>query len=323
VVKVVSLLMGAMLLICPVTAQAKDEIVDRILVKVNDSIVTQYDLDQEMRPIYAQIKDRTLSAQEQAQVREMRKKAVDNLVNDILIQQEVNRFSINVSEEDMDKEIERVRNERGLSLEEFENVVAKDGMTLDEFRVHLKKLLEKQELIGHMVTSKVVVTDSEVQDEYDSRKDDYSLGKMVELAIILLPDDVSPVEVRERITSGEITFAEAVAKYSVGPGKDSGGSIGELSWEDLADEWQEALEGVSQGGVSTPLTIQGHQALLSPVKLNEDRMVPLEDVRDNIFRDLMQKKRETLFTDYFEKLKKSAVIIYMDDSLKPDNGVSQ
>ena len=161
-VKVVSLLMGAMLLICPVTAQAKDEIVDRILVKVNDSIVTQYDLDQEMRPIYDQIKGRTLSAQEQAQVREMRKKAVDNLVNDILIQQEVKRFSINISEEDMDKEIEHVRNERGLTLEEFEKVVAKDGLTLDEFRVHLKKLLEKQELIGHMVNSKVVVTDSEI-----------------------------------------------------------------------------------------------------------------------------------------------------------------
>jgi peptidyl-prolyl cis-trans isomerase SurA len=306
-----------------VTAQAKDEIVDRILVKINDSIVTQYDLDQEMRPIYAQIKGRTLSAQEQAQVREMRKKAVDNLVNDVLIQQEVKRFSIDISEEDMDKEIEHVRNERGLTLEEFEKVVAKDGLTLAEFRVHLKKLLEKQELIGHMVNSKVVVTDSEVQDEYESRKDDYSLGKMVELAIILLPDDVSPVEVRERITSGEITFAEAVAKYSVGPGKDSGGSIGELSWEDLADEWQEALAGVAQGGVSTPLTIQGHQALLSPVKLNDDRMVPLEDVRNDIFKELMQKKRETLFTDYFEKLKKSAVIIYMDDSLKPDNGVSQ
>jgi peptidyl-prolyl cis-trans isomerase SurA len=312
-----------MLLICSVTAQAEDTVVDRILVKVNDSIVTQYDLDQAMKPVYDKIKDRKLSAREQAQVRQLRGQALDKLVNDILIQQEIKRFSIDISEENMDKEIERVRNDRGLTLEEFEKVVAKDGLTMEEFRSRLKKLLEKQELIGHMVNSKVVVTDSEVQDEYESRKDDYSLGKMVELAIILLPDDVSPVEVRERITSGEITFAEAVAKYSVGPGKDSGGSIGELSWEDLADEWQEALAGVAQGGVSTPLTIQGHQALLSPVKLNDDRMVPLEDVRNDIFKELMQKKRETLFTDYFEKLKKSAVIIYMDDSLKPDNGVSQ
>jgi len=323
VVKFFSVLLGAMLLICPLTAQAKDMVVDRILVKINDSIITQYDLDQAMKPVYDQIKDRKLSAKEQAQVQELRKQALDSLVNDNLIQQEIKRFSIDVSEENMDKEIERVRNERGLTLEEFEKVVAEDGLTLEDFRDKLKKLLEKQELIGHMVNSKVVVTDSEIQAEYDARRDDYSMGKMVELAIILLPSDVSPVEVRERVTSGEMTFADAVAKYSVGPGKESGGSIGGLSWQDLAEEWKSALDGVAQGGVSAPLTIQGHEALLSPIKINDDRMVPLEDVRDDIYKELMQKKRETVFTDYFEKLKKSAVIIYMDDSLKPDNGVSQ
>ena len=322
-VKVLSVLLGAMLLICPLSAQAKEGVVDRILVKINDSIITQYDLDQEMKPVYDKIKDRKLNAKEQAQLQQLRKQALDNLINDILIQQEINRFSIDVSEENLDKEIERVRNERGLSLEEFEKVVAEDGLSMEEFRARLKKLLEKQELIGHMVNSKVVVTDSEIQEEYDSRKDDYSMGKMVELAIILLPSDISPVEVRERISDGEMTFADAVAKYSVGPGKDSGGSIGELSWQDLADDWKSALDGVAQGGVSEPLTIQDHQALLSPIKINDDRMVPLQDVRDDIYKELMQKKRETVFTDYFEKLKKSAVIIYMDDSLKPDNGVTQ
>ncbi|EGB13581.1 SurA domain-containing protein [Pseudodesulfovibrio mercurii] len=322
-VKVVSLLLGAMLLICPLTAQAEDVVVDRILVKINDSIVTQYDLDQEMKPVYDQIKDRKLTAREQTQLEGLRRQALDKLVNDVLIQQEIKRFSVEVSDENIDKEIERVRTERKLTLEEFQQMVAQDGLSMEEFRSRLKKLLEKQELIGHMVNSKVVVTDSEIQQEYEARKDDYSMGKMVELAIILLPSEVSPVEVRERITSGEMTFAEAVAKYSVGPGKESGGSIGELSWEDLADDWQNALKGVSVGGVSTPLTIQNHQALLSPVKINEDRIVPLEDVRDDIYKDLMQKKRETVFTDYFNKLKQSAVIIYMDDAPKTDNGVTQ
>ncbi len=312
-----------MLLVCPLTAWSEDVVVDRILVKINDSIVTQYDLDQELKPLYQQIKDRQLSPKEQAQVQEMKRKALDGLVNDVLIQQEVNRFSILISDDILDKEIERVRNERGLTLEEFEEVVAKDGLSMEEFRTRLKKLLEKQELIGHMVTNKVVVTDSEIQEAYDARKDDYSMGKMVELAIILLPSDVSAVEVKERIANGEMTFAEAVAKYSVGPGKDSGGSIGDLSWDDLADEWTVALQGVAQGGVSAPLIIQEHEALLSPVKIAEDRMVPLEDVRNDLFRELMQKKQETVFTDYFEKLKNSSVIIYMDDSFKPDNGVTQ
>lgn len=174
-----------------------------------------------------------------------------------------------------------------------------------------------------MVTSKVLVTDSEIQEEYEARHEDYRLDKMVELAIILLPSDISAVEVRETILDGDLTFAEAVEKYSVGPGKDTGGSIGELSYVDLAEEWKESLNGVEAGGVGTPLTIQGKEALLSPVTISEDEMVPLDDVRDDLYKQMMQQKRETLFTEYFEKLKQSSVIIYMDKSLEPDNGVSQ
>ncbi|WP_316900742.1 SurA N-terminal domain-containing protein [Pseudodesulfovibrio indicus] len=322
-VKVLSLLMGAMLMIWPAVSQANDTVINRILVKINDSIITQYDLDEEMKPVLDKIGDRQLSAKEQQQLEELRKQALENLVNDILIQQEVNRFGIDVTDEVMDKEIERVRKERELTLDEFEQAVKDDGLTMEEFRTRLKGILEKQELIGHMVNSKVLVTDTEIQDEYEARKGDYSMDKMVELAIILLPPEKSAVEVRDEIESGDVTFAEAVTKYSVGPGKEQGGSIGELSWNDLAQEWKDSLQGVKQGGVGQPLTIQGREALLSPMKIDEDKMVPLEEVRDGIYDDLMQKKRETVFTEYFEKLKRSSVIVYMDDSLKPDNGVAQ
>lgn len=322
-VKVFSLLMGAMLLIWPAGVRAQDGVINRILVKINDSIITQYDLDEEMRPVLQKIGDRQLSERERQQLGELRRQALDNLVNDVLIQQEVNRFGIDVNDEIMDKEIERVRKGREMSLEEFEQTVKEDGLTMEEFRARLKAILEKQELIGHMVSSKVLVTDTEIQDEYEARKDDYSLDKMVELAILLLPPELSATEVRDQIDSGEMTFAEAVSKYSVGPGKEQGGSIGELSWNDLAQEWKDSLRGVKQGGVGQPLIIQDREALLSPVKIAEDQLVPLEEVRDTIFNDLMQKKRETLFTDYFEKLKSRSVIVYMDDSLKPDNGVVQ
>ena len=302
---------------------AAEKVIDRILVKINDSIITQYELDEELRPVYEKIKDRQLSGKEQEQLSDLRKKALDNLINDVLIRQEVERFGINVSEEQMDKEIERVRKERDLTLEDFEKVVAEDGLSMEEFRVRLKKILEKQELIGHMVTSKVLVTDTEIQEEYESRSNDYTMDKMVELGIVLLPAEIPAVKVRDEILAGKITFAEAVEKYSVGPGKGAGGTIGELSWADLAAEWKDALKGVQEGGVSTPLIIQGQESLLSPIKLSENRMIPLADVRDDIYKEMMQQRRESLFMEYFEKLKKSSVIIYMDNSLALENGVSQ
>lgn len=64
--------------------------------------------------------------------------------------------------------------------------------------------------------------------------------------------------------------------------------------------------------MSSPLTVQGKESLLSPVKIADDRLVPLEEVKDGIFDRLMQAKREKIFEEYFTKLKDTAVIEYMD-----------
>jgi len=315
VLKFLSLLVGTLLLLPVAQVWAEGVVYNRILVKINENIITQYDLDEEMQPIMQQIGDRRLSDNEKVQLANLRKKALDKMVNDILIQQEVNKFGIEITEEVLDKEISRVKGERQMNDEEFEAAVAKDGLSMDDFRVRLKEMLQKHELISHMVNKKVLVTDSEIEKEYGSRKDEYTLEKLVEVGMLLLPSDVSAVEVRTRIMDGELTFAEAVEKYSIGPGKDSGGSIGEMNYSDLAFDWKEAIADVKVGGVSEPLMIQGQEALLSPIQISKDRLVPLEEVRDNLYQELMDQKRDKIFTDYFDQLKEKSVIVYM-------NGVS-
>lgn len=320
--RIVSLLVGAVFLLSAMCVSAAEVVYDRILVKVNDNIITQYDLDEEMKPIMAKIKDRQLSAKEQEQLVKMRKQALEKMVNDALLAQEVTKFGITVSEEAVDLEVEGIKKQRGIDDEKFAELLKKEDMTLQVFRDKLEKTIQKQELLSYMVHSKVLVTDSEIQKEYEARRDDYVLEKMIELGIILLPADVSAVEVSKRITDGEMTFAEAVEKFSVGPGKDKGGSIGEVGWNDLAEDWKESIEGVDVGGVGTPITVQGKEALLSPIKVIEDRLVPLEEVRDDIFKRLTESKRNEIFDEYFEKLKEDSVIEYLDKSLMPANGVS-
>jgi len=288
------------------------EVYDRILVKVNNGIITQYDLDEEMRPILASIRGRQLTQAERKQLADLRRQTLERMVNDMLMKQEITRYQIEVSDSVVDEEIRRMRDDRGLSAEEFEEAVRRDGLSMQEFRQRLRGIIEKQELLGYMVHSKVVVTDTEIQAEYEARRDNYILDKMVTLAIIMLPADVSAIEVKKRIESKELTFPQAVERYSVGPGKDSGGVIGEVNWADLADDWRESIEGVKPGGVGQPLEVRGHTALLSPVSIASDRLIPLEEVRDSIFERLMEAKRDSIFDEYFEKLKQSSVIIYMD-----------
>jgi len=295
----------------PLSAYAAEVVYDRILVKINDDIITQYDLDEEMKPILAKVNVKNLSAAQQEQLKDLRKQTLEKMINDKLMAQEIKKYGIEVPDKAVDDEIEKLKQDRNLTDEQFAEMVKADGLTVAEFRTRMKGLIEKQELLGYMVHSKVLVTDSEIQKEYEDHRDDYLLEKMVELGIILLPPDISAVEVRKRIKDGEMTFAEAAAKYSVGPGKDKGGSIGEMDWGDLSDDWKQSIEGVSVGGVGQPLKVQGKEALLSPIKIVEDRLIPLDDVRDDISNRLMQKKREVIFTDYFDKLKQSSVIEYM------------
>ena len=299
-------------LLMPMASHAEEVMYDRILVKINDDIITLFDLEEEMKPIYTKIKGKTLTDAQKEQLKDLRKQTLENMINDKLMAQEIKKYEINIPENVIDDEIRNMKEERGLDDEQFNEMVKGDGLTMEEFRKRLKSMIEKQELLGYMVHSKVLVTDTEIQKEYEARRDDYLMEKMVELSIIMLPPDVSAVEVKKRIEDGELTFAEAAAKYSIGPGKDQGGSIGELNWSDLADEWKQSIEGVSEGGVGTPISVQGKEALLSPVKVVENRLVPLEEVRDEISSQLMQKKRDEVFDAYFDKLKQSSVIIYMD-----------
>lgn len=321
--KFIIMLLVALLAIPSGQACAQGLVINRILVKINDSIITQYDLDEKLKPVLEKIKDRELSASEQEQFTAFKRRAVSDMVNDILLQQEVVKYGVNVTEEDVDNEIERVKKDRQLDDAGFEAAVAADGFTVSVFRERLKAMMERQEVVGHMVNKKVLVTDSEIEAEYEARKDEYTLDKMVEVALLLLPSDISAVEVKKRVEGGEMTFAEAVAKYSVGPAADTGGSIGEMNYTDLAEEWRQAITGVPVGGISDPLLLQGQEALLSPLKLSEDGRVPLEQVRDELYHELMGKKREKIFNDYFDTLKESAVIIYVDKSLMPDNGATR
>lgn len=296
----------------PCFAQENEMVFDKILVKINEGIITQYDLEEEMKPIFSKIGDRELNAAEKEQLSKMRKQILERMVNDKLMAQEIEKYGINVSEDRIDLEVERLKKERGFTDDDFLEMLKKDRLTLVEFRNKLKDIIQKQELLGYMVHDKVVVTDSEIQADYEQNSDNYVLDKTVSLAIIILPSEVAPAEVRKRIQDGELTFAEAAEKYTVGPGKDSGGAIGEVAWSDLADEWRDAIDGLKPGEVSAPLVVQEKESLLSIVKINEDQLVPLEDVRDAIFSRLMDEKRETIFEEYFEKLKQSSVIVYMD-----------
>lgn len=291
-------------------AMANDIVVDGVVALVNGKLITKYDYDERLRPIYEQTRGRQLTTDEVSQISALRKKILNQMVDDLLIEQDAERYKLKVTDAEVEEQIKDFLVKRKLSEDEFKRQLALQRMTREEFARNMRRDMIRHRLIGGVVSNKVVVTDSEVEARYKERKAEFSKDSMVQLGLILVPPKMSPEELKSDIESGKLTFAEAADKYSQGPGVGHGGDIGFIAWKDLAPEWNAALAGLKPGEITKPVHVQDFAGLLQVVSLKEGEELPLDSVREQIYQSLHEAKFEKVFQEYMQKLREKAVVEY-------------
>lgn len=284
------------------------ETVDRIVAVVNGEIITLFELNQRIRPVLERFRGRELGPEEKAAILRLKEQALQQMVDDILIQQEAERYQLDVSDASVENEVRGFRLKNNLTEEEFAEQLKLEGSSREEFADRVRRDILKHKLLGFMVRRKVVVTKEEIQAQYEANLQDYVKDKRVGLGIIVLPAGMPALELKRRIETGEIDFPTAAATYSQGPGADQGGDIGVLPWTNLAPEWKQALNGLDQGEISDPIDIQGREALLTLLSQEGGDVQPLEAVSDQIRADLLRRKLEDRFNEYMEQLRAEALI---------------
>lgn len=286
------------------TARA-DQIIDRIAAVVNGQVITLFEVNQEMKPVMARLKQRGASSISEEEVQE---KVLKSMIDDILIHQEVEKFGLTVSEVEIENWMNQFKQKHGLTDKELDQQLLKENMTRDEYEEKIREDILKQRLLSMMVRRKVVVTDEEIEKYYKDNIEDYSKEKTVELALIVTAPGESADELKKKVESGEMTFKEAAALYSIGPAPDAGGDLGSFAWDDLAPKWKEHLTGLEEGEISDPFKQDDNEALLLLKNVDDGSYKPLEQVKDEIFNELHGPKLESEFKDYLQTLRDKAVI---------------
>jgi len=285
------------------------DVVDRIVAQVNGEIITLFDLNEQMKPILEQFKGRELADQEKAALITARKNVLEQMVQDILLKQQIDKLGVTVTETEILNEFESVKQRSKLSDEEFEAQLKLQGMTADDYKKRLGTDIQKHRLLGVMVKRKVVVSDEEVRQYFEEHKDKYKQDKKVELAVILVPAVDEAEIIRKGLADGGMTFEQAAAKYSKGPGAQQGGNIGTLDWSTIAPAWRDALEGVEPGGLSKVFELNGMGALLKLVSVTEGKTSELDDeMMKSIQQELYQQQLDARFREYMEQLRSQAVV---------------
>lgn len=296
-------------------ASGAEMVVDKIVAQVNGEIVTLFELNEKVQAYVAQVEKRAYNPADPA-LKELKERILKTMIEDIMLKQEAARMKVQISDSEVESRIREIREKGGLSEAQFVQQLRLEGMTRKQFVEAIKKDILKKQLLGYMVQRKVVVSEEEIKQYFEANKSVLSApraGSRIGLIMLTKMDEAKAL--RQKIASGQITFADAARKFSVGPGAEQGGDLGKVEIKDLAPEMRTALQNVNPGGVSEPVLLDGKPVLLTIAAEKEAAQAPapsagpsLDAVRDEIYEKLYREKLEKQFTDYMDRLRAKSVI---------------
>lgn len=315
-------LIGILMLVftASATATAASEVIDRIVAVVNEDIILLSELRERMAPYVQRIRQQGFDLEKERQmIFKVREETLNRLVDEKLTDQEIKRNDIQVDETTIDNTIERIKTTNSFTDEDLRRFLEQDQMTMEQYREKIREQVLRSRLVNYQVRSKIVITDAEIRDYYDSHPELYGGEVRYHLRNILMqvPEFSTDAEkaavqekmnqLSERIQAGE-AFADLARQYSQGPAAADGGDIGEFGEKALSPQIRAALDGLDPGDTTEVLdTDQGFQ-LFYLEAINRTEGKPLASVKDEIHQKLFTEVVDKEFLSWLENLRSGSHI---------------
>jgi peptidyl-prolyl cis-trans isomerase SurA len=296
-------------------------VVDRIVAVVNEDIVTLAELNRVSAPYIKRLRAAGFPAEkEKKETYKIQDKALDKLIDQKLEEQEIKETGITVSDPEIDGAIENIKKNNSVTDEDLRKMLAREGMTMTEYREQIRKQILKSKLINSQVRSKIIITEEDIRIYYEAHKEEFSEESQYHLRNIIMrvPEYSAPKEkdhikarmeiVLEKLKQGE-PFEKLAREHSQSPLAEKGGDLGLIDANILSELIQTALKGLNAGQFTDVLdTEQGFQ-IFYVEKVLEARMPPLEEVSPKIQGTLYNQMLDEAHQSWFSEIKKKSSII--------------
>ena len=303
--RVISVLIGS-LMMALVAHGAERVVVEGVLVRVNERIVTISDFTERIRQELTQMPTQP-NNEELQQFTEM---LLDEMVSELVLLERAQEKRLNVEDEMVDNAIENLRKENNLEEDQaWEEALSSSGMTIDALRERYKRSMLLQRAVQGEVRP-VEITEEELRLQYELDKENFRVPAKVNLEQVFLVDDGSnSAELSrrahgmvDRVRSGADLKAEAILAGAELQ------ELGAIPADDCRPELVQALEPLNDGDLTDPLVIPGGVQIVRLVQRIPAGFQPFEEVVDGIRRQHSTETYESQTRGLVEKLKNQYLV---------------
>jgi peptidyl-prolyl cis-trans isomerase SurA len=294
---------------------ARAEVVDEIVAKVNDDIVTKSDLDTEEQGLLQELYRRFSGTELDGKVAEAKKELLRRLVDRrVLIQRAAHIFDMTKMQ---DFYLESFKDQQNIkSDKELEKLLSEQGMTMADLRTRLVEEFSPQQVVRAEVAERIAVSEKDTRAYYEAHPAEYDIPAQATVREIVLKASESERDakraaaeaVRARVAEPGADFAAVAAEVSDAGTKKAGGLLGTVKKGDLSEALENAAFTVPVGEIS-PVIEAGYGFHILKVDARTDEALkPFDDVKSEIENKIQNDRFAAEYKNYMKKAWTEATI---------------
>lgn len=259
--------------------------------------------------------------------KQLRQQALESLIVGELLDAEVKRAKIEITEEEVIGQIGKIASGQSppLSLDDLRKKMEEYGRSFDEFKQQIRKGLGYQKLMGSQLEGKIKVTEEDAKKYYSENQKEFETPDQVRASHILIDlkptaANVDPNEAKvqakakaqnllERIKGGA-DFAESAKTNSACPSSAKGGDLGFFGRGDMVEPFEKAAFSLEPGQISDVVETKFGYHIIKVTDRKNAGITTFEQAKETIINQLTEKKRFELAREFVESLKAKAKIVY-------------
>lgn len=298
------------------------ELVERIVARVNDRLITQTEFDKRVAAAQHAPNAPTDPTQ-------LKKEVLDDLIREKLLDERAKELGSGVlaTDAEVEEAVERVKRQYNLATDqEFDAALASSSMTRDDLKRQMKETITLQKVIGRDVTGKMDVSDDMLRLEYERQKDKlYKVpphARVYEIVIRFAPNDASAreravtriEEARTKIAAGA-KFEDIAKEYSEGNARSRGGDLGTVSQGELLPALDAAVFADPPQEAPPPVLQTGSVHLFRVLDRRPAGYRPYAEVSEDLKKRINENLYDKRFSEFIEHLRREAYIKIYDPAL--------
>ena len=328
IMKTKSLFIFAVLSYLLLSSTSTAKVVDRIVAKVNDDIITLSDLKKNIS-IMQELNENEFNKKVLSKTfKSEKEKVLNKMIEEKLHLQYAKKQHIVPSKGEIDNTIEEIKKNNNFTDDLLEMMLKREDLTLEKYRTKLKERIAISKAINMGVKSRIKVNEKEVISYYNKNKKNFLKPEAIKVRhILFLVDDKmnrkeakkqkkKAMHVLELSKRGD-NFEELAKIHSEGPSRDTGGDLGWIKKGEMIPSFEKTAFALIKGDISNLVKTKFGYHIIKVEDKKKPTIKTLDEARDEVQKILFKEKFDTRYNTWMAELKKKSFIeVFLEDKPK-------